>query len=71
MGFYQGHLVVKGAEEVKDKNTTLANVQISVMLHAIFPRTSKRQHHGAGLVARLWRCDWFCSVLGGGLFLSS
>jgi NCS1 family nucleobase:cation symporter-1 len=41
MGFYQRHLVVKGAEEVKDKNTTLANVQINVMLHAIFPRTSR------------------------------
>ena len=30
-----------GVEEVKDKNTTLANVQISVMLHAIFLRTSR------------------------------
>jgi hypothetical protein len=36
MGFYQRHLVVKGAEEVKDKNTTLADVQINAMLHTIF-----------------------------------
>jgi hypothetical protein len=31
----------KGCRGSQDKNTTLANVQISVMLHAIFPRTSR------------------------------
>jgi hypothetical protein len=35
MGFYRRHLVVKSAEEAKGRSTTLANVQISVMLHDI------------------------------------
>jgi len=35
MGFYQRHLVVKGAEEVKDKNTTLADVQINAIFQEL------------------------------------
>jgi hypothetical protein len=72
MGVYQRHLVVKGAEEVKDKNTTLANVQTSVMLHVIFPRTSRLPNiMGPGLSFDSGDMIGFALFWVAGLFLSS